>query len=411
MPVGTLRGSAPAASEQTCGCLRIESRHPHFYTISEFEGMKGFMNDRNFGTVRMTVNRAVRQLSNAYVSLINSDTELRKFPSVMLWGAPGVGKSQGVRQIADEIGEKTGKKVTVTDVRLLLFNPVDLRGIPTANEDKTLAVWLKPKIFQMDPSDGVINILFLDEISSAPQSVQAAAYQITLDRTVGEHRLPDNCIVIAAGNRVTDRSVAYTMPKALANRLCHIEIEVDKNSWHEWALSSGINPVVLGFIDYNPSMLMGFDPSVNDLAFPTPRSWEMVSNILNHVSDNISDVFPLISGCVGDAATYELRMWSEVYDKTPSLEDIFSGRPAGVPTRPEILYAVSSQIPAYSRDHRSETEINNAIDYAARLGTEFRNKIFADMLQIGSIRAHLRKNSIYDDWFVRSGRDWEDYGL
>ena len=110
MPVGTLRGSAPAASEQTCGYLRIESRHPHFYTISEFEGMKGFMNDRNFGTVRMTVNRAVRQLSNAYVSLINSDTELRKFPSVMLWGAPGVGKSQGVRQIADEIGE-TGRSV------------------------------------------------------------------------------------------------------------------------------------------------------------------------------------------------------------------------------------------------------------------------------------------------------------
>ena len=129
----------------------------------------------------------------------------------MLWGPPGVGKSQGVRQIASEIREKTGKKVEVTDVRLLLFNPVDLRGIPTANEDKTLAVWLKPKIFQMDPSEDVINFLFLDEISAAPQSVQAAAYQITLDRTVGEHKLPENCVVIAAGNRVTDRSVAYTI--------------------------------------------------------------------------------------------------------------------------------------------------------------------------------------------------------
>lgn len=171
---------------------------------------------------------------------------------------------------------KTGKKVEVTDVRLLLFNPVDLRGIPTANEDKTLAVWLKPKIFQMDPSEDVINFLFLDEISAAPQSVQAAAYQITLDRTVGEHKLPENCVVIAAGNRVTDRSVAYTMPKALANRLCHIEIESDNKSWHEWAIAAGINPIVLGFLDYNPSMLMGFDTIDNDLAFPTPRSWEMV---------------------------------------------------------------------------------------------------------------------------------------
>ena len=71
-----------------------------------------------------------------------------------------------------------------------MFNPIDLRGIPTANADKTLAVWLKPQIFQMDPSEGIVNILFLDEISAAPQSVQAAAYQMTLDRVVGEHRLP-----------------------------------------------------------------------------------------------------------------------------------------------------------------------------------------------------------------------------
>ena len=159
----------------------------------------------------LTVAQMVWQLSKAYVALIQSNTPFKTFPSVMLWGPPGVGKSQGIRQVAKNIAEQTGKKVEITDVRLLLFNPVDLRGIPTANEDKTLAVWLKPKIFQMDDSTDVVNILFLDEISAAPQSVQAAAYQITLDRTVGEHTLPDNCIVMAAGNRVTDRSVAYAM--------------------------------------------------------------------------------------------------------------------------------------------------------------------------------------------------------
>ena len=151
----------------------------------------------------------------------------------MLWGPPGVGKSQGVREIAYEIEKRTGREVRITDVRLLLFNPVDLRGIPTANEDKTLAIWLKPQIFQMDASEEVVNILFLDEITAAPTSVQAAAYQITLDRTVGEHKLPANCIVIAAGNRVTDRSVSYNMPKALANRLCHFEIKEDPNAWHD----------------------------------------------------------------------------------------------------------------------------------------------------------------------------------
>ena len=145
----------------------------------------------------LSIERAVRMLSESYLSVINSGLSPKALPSVMLWGPPGVGKSQAVRQIAKNIEVESGKHVEVTDVRLLLFNPIDLRGIPVASEDRTLAVWLKPKIFQMNDSDGVVNILFLDEISAAPQSVQAAAYQITLDRVVGEHRLPDNCIVTA----------------------------------------------------------------------------------------------------------------------------------------------------------------------------------------------------------------------
>jgi hypothetical protein len=369
------------------------------------------MVERNIGSLELTVDQMVRQLSKAYVSIIKSNTAFRSFPSVMLWGPPGVGKSQGIRQVAKEIADKTGKKVEITDVRLLLFNPVDLRGIPTANEDKTLAVWLKPKIFQMDDSEDVINILFLDEISAAPQSVQAAAYQITLDRTVGEHRLPENCIVIAAGNRVTDRSVAFTMPKALANRLCHIEIIGDSKSWHDWAVCSGVNSIVLGFLDYNPSMLMKFDPMSDGLSFPTPRSWEMVSNILNHVSENIMEVYPLIAGCIGDAAAYELRTWSEVYSKIPKVETVFNGTAEGVPARPEILFALSSEITMHSREHHTDEEIRNVIDYASQLPVEFRNRIFTDLLQIKGIHRLLSRIHTYDDWFLRSGRDWEDYGL
>ena len=148
----------------------------------------------------MTVDAVIEQLAGAYTAVLRQGLPLKLLPSVMLWGPPGVGKSQAVRQLADRIRRETGKQTVVTDVRLLLFNPIDLRGIPTANEDKTLAVWLKPKIFQMDPSPNVVNLLFLDELSAAPQSVQAAAYQITLDRVVGEHKLPENCIVLAAGN-------------------------------------------------------------------------------------------------------------------------------------------------------------------------------------------------------------------
>ena len=127
----------------------------------------------NDGIMQMTVNQMSHTLANAYANLLKENVSLQKFPSVMLWGAPGVGKSQGVRQIAKLLEEKARKTVVVTDVRLLLFNPVDLRGIPTANAEKTLAVWLKPKIFQMDDSENIVNILFLDEISAAPQSVHS----------------------------------------------------------------------------------------------------------------------------------------------------------------------------------------------------------------------------------------------
>ena len=96
----------------------------------------------------MTVGKVVENLSKMYCTAINKNLPVRVLPSVMLWGAPGVGKSQAIRQLAKEIERGTGKRTVVTDVRLLLFNPIDLRGIPTANEDKTLAVWLKPQIFK-----------------------------------------------------------------------------------------------------------------------------------------------------------------------------------------------------------------------------------------------------------------------
>lgn len=366
------------------------------------------MIERKSDSIHLTVAQLERQLINVYTSLIQKDISFKLFPSVMLWGPPGVGKSQSVRHIASKIEEITNKKVVVTDVRLLLFNPVDLRGIPTANEDKTLAVWLKPKIFQMNEDKDVVNILFLDEITAAPQSVQAAAYQITLDRTVGEHKLPENCIVIAAGNRVTDKSVAFHMPKALANRLCHFEVIGEENSWHDWAVEHGIHKFVIGFLEYSPQWLMGFEPTSTDLAFPTPRSWEMVSNILNNVSDNIMQVFPLICGCVGKDAAYALQAWSEMYDILPDVQGVFDGTLKQVPSRPEVAFAFASQITEYVKRHHSDEEVKNALEYVFFMPQEYRGRILSDFWSISSIRSKLKKNDRFCDWFIRSGREWDD---
>ncbi len=342
------------------------------------------MSDTKLSNVpSMSVGKMIDVLGDSYCSMINNNLPLRTMPSVMLWGPPGVGKSQAVRQIASKIENVTGKNVNVTDVRLLLFNPIDLRGIPTSNADKTLAVWLRPQIFQMDDSSDVVNILFLDEISAAPQSVQAAAYQITLDRTVGEHHLPDNCLVIAAGNRVTDKSVAYKMPKALANRLLHIEVEGSFDAWKQWAIRSGINGKVVGFLSFKRDYLMRFDSGSDDLAFTTPRSWEMVSNILNSIDDDINKMYPLIAGLIGTGVAVEFRTWEKVYRDLPSIEDIFAGKMPKVPKSTDALYALTSSMTSYARAHKEDmTSIGNSIKYSETMPPDFSVVLLKDYMYI-----------------------------
>lgn len=352
-----------------------------------------------------TVGKTVEELSAAYTAVIKSGVPMKTFPSVMLWGPPGVGKSQAIRQLAEKLGAATGKRVDITDVRLLLFNPIDLRGIPTANADKTLAVWLKPKIFQMDESDKVVNILFLDEISAAPQTVQAAAYQITLDRVVGEHKLPENCIVIAAGNRVTDKSVAYKMPRALANRLLHIEIESNLDSWRAWAVSHGINERVLGFLSFRTNYLTS-EVKGDDLAFATPRSWEMVSNVLNHVSSDTDKVRTLISGLIGTGVAHEFCTWCRVYADLPRIEDVFSGKCQTVPTTTDALYALISSMTVYARQHKNDMRaITNSIVYAMRLPADFSTVLMKDYMYIEEdYKKKLINIPEFQRWLQTKGR-------
>lgn len=354
----------------------------------------------------MSLGRIVEELTSLYCSALMTGQSPELLPSVMLWGPPGVGKSQAVRQIGHGIESTTGRRVKVTDVRLLLFNPIDLRGIPTANEDKTLAVWLKPQIFHMEEGEDVVNILFLDEISAAPPSVQAAAYQITLDRMVGEHRLPNNCIVIAAGNRTTDKSVTYKMPKALANRLLHIQVEGSFESWKQWALKTGIHPMVLGFLSFRRDHLMKFDPASEELAFATPRSWEMVSRLLWTAGGDPEKLHGLIGGLVGVGMALELRTWCRVFRTLPAMEEIFEGRSPRAPEGTDSLYALCSAMTAYAREHKEDLRaIANSVVYAQKLPPDFATMLMKDYLYLEeNYRQKLMGIPEFSRWL--SSRGW-----
>ena len=253
----------------------------------------------------LTAGKAINYLTELYTAAYIGNT-LTFLPSVSLLGPMGVGKSTLVQKVAKNLSKELHIPVHVTDIRLINFAPVDLRGIPTADMNKEFSIWLKPKIFDL-PEEG-INILFLDEISAAPQSLQASAYQIALDKQIGEHKLPDNCIVICAGNRTTDKSVAFRMPKALANRLMHFEIQADFDSWYGWAVENAIDPRVTGYLAFDNRKL-NMEPQMEELAFPTPRSWEFVSRLLATTGKEPMEIHDLLCGCIGVSNAVEFEAW------------------------------------------------------------------------------------------------------
>lgn len=236
-----------------------------------------------------------------------------------IWGPPGIGKSQLVHQL----GAKQGRPVI--DVRLALYEPTDIRGIPYFSASTGEMCWAPPA--DLPREDGPLKnaILFLDEMNSAMPSVQAASYQLVLDRKIGQYQLPGEVSVVAAGNRDTDRGVTFKMPTPLRNRLIHLEVEHSFDDWFAWAIDHSVRPEILGFLSNNKQYLFTFESGINDRAFATPRSWEFVNRLYDR------DVSPvvmesLVGGAVGLPVARQFIAHCEYSVKLPSPSDILDGK-------------------------------------------------------------------------------------
>jgi hypothetical protein len=168
-------------------------------------------------------------------------------------------------------------------------------------------------------------VLFLDEMNSAPASVQSAAYQLILNRRIGKYKLPDNVVMVAAGNRESDKGVTFRMPTPLANRFVHQEMRVDFSSWQEWAVQNNIHKDVVGYLSFAKQDLYDFDAKSASRAFATPRSWTFVSQLLDEEEDN-DTVTNLIAGTVGEGLAVKFMAHRKVASKMPNPTDILSGK-------------------------------------------------------------------------------------
>jgi hypothetical protein len=237
---------------------------------------------------------------------------------VFLWGPPGIGKSDIVKQIGQDAGRD------VIDVRLALWEPTDIKGIPYYDASKGTMVWAPPGELPMDPESTAI--IFLDELNSAPPAVQAAAYQLILNRKVGTYHLPKGVDIVAAGNREGDRGVTYRMPAPLANRFIHLEAKVDFDDFQEWAVMNAVHPEVVGDVGFAKQDLYDFDPKSPSKAFATPRSWVFVSDLLWEDDTDIDTLHNLIAGAVGDGLAVKFMAHRKIAGRLPKAEDILKGK-------------------------------------------------------------------------------------
>jgi hypothetical protein len=168
-------------------------------------------------------------------------------------------------------------------------------------------------------------VLFMDEMNSAAPSVQSAAYQLILNRRVGKYVLPDNVVMVAAGNRESDKGVTYRMPTPLANRFIHQEMRVDFASWQEWAVQNAIHKDVVGYLSFAKQDLYDFDAKSSSRSFATPRTWSFVSQLLEDDEDN-DTLTNLVAGTVGEGLAVKFMQHRKVAARMPRPEDILSGK-------------------------------------------------------------------------------------
>ena len=230
--------------------------------------------------------------------------------------------------------------------------------------------------------DGSIKegILFLDELNTAAPMVQASAYQLILDRKIGEYKLPDGWAIVAAGNRESDRGVVFRMAAPLANRFIHLDMEVSVDDWRVWAMNSNIDLSIISFISYRPDALFTFNTQSDTKAFATPRTWAYVNEILlSNPEDDL--LMSLVSGAIGEELAASFLGFKAVIKDLPDIDGIFEGTITQTPTDASALHILCTALTLRVNEDTRTKELDNLLSYTLNLPGEFAVMIIQDLRQ------------------------------
>jgi hypothetical protein len=310
-------------------------------------------------------NLVVRQVSpnGAKKSIKRAFTKKRP---IFLWGPPGIGKSEVIEQITNELGDSK-----LIDIRLSLWDPTDIKGMPYYSANDNTMKWAPPAELPTEEEAAKYKwvVVFLDEMNSAAPAVQAAAYQLILNRRVGQYKLPDNVLLVAAGNRDADKGVTYRMPAPLANRFVHLELRVDFDDWFQWAVQNNVHKDVVGYLTFAKKDLYDFDPKSPSRAFATPRSWTFASDLIEDDDDETTT--DLISGTVGEGLAVKFMAHRKVAASMPNPTEILAGKVKELKTKEiSAMYSLTVSLcyelkeASDKGDKKFDDKVNNFLRFA-----------------------------------------------
>jgi hypothetical protein len=260
--------------------------------------------------------------------------------AMFLKGKSGIGKSDCVKQASKLLSEHIPNWQGVIDIRLSQKEPTDLCGLPYVDDGKTY--YAKPSFM---PEEGTCGIILFDEITSAPPAVQAASYQYILDRCLGEHRIPDGWMVMAAGNLTSDRGVTFQIAAPLLNRMCEIEVVTVLDDFINHAIPAGLKPEIASFLKDRPEFLHKFEGKGVIEPFPSPRSWFAVGDTMD-LDLRPEDRIEVFKGDIGYEAATTFEVHLRFWETLPRLDDILAGRPTTIPKDVQVQYAIVMGIAA-----------------------------------------------------------------
>ncbi len=346
----------------------------------------------------------VAELVNHQLDALWAHPDLaRRIPPLMVWGPPGIGKSDVIRGICETRG------IRFLDVRLAQREPIDIRGLPVPGDGAVH--WLLPAEWPRDEDSR--GIILFDELTAADRTLQVAAYEFILDRRLGDlYSVPEGWYIMAAGNRTADRAVATTMSSALANRFCHLEMRADLEAWVRWAVGAGIDPDVIGFLRFRPQCL--FDMKGNlERGWPSPRSWERVSLELA-LGKGLDDALlrRLVVGLVGPGAGTEFLAFRGWTAQLPDAADMLQRRARIViPDRPDQRYGLCSAVVYHLwRVPDRKTALEVFFDIGLKLPSDFAAMLMADaVIDHATIEQALMllQHPRFADWTAKHGKAFE----